>query len=692
MKHLNFFNLFKSSSSSKNSKVDETVFKLITPKSLLEQCAAECNAHLTSNRIKVELGGVLIGTFDGNVITVRRFLFDENAQCGPVSIVLSPDIFKIAEEEVKELNKNTSSKRWSIVGTWHTHPSGINIYSSTDETMLFRDQMRIRTDDPSLASAPWVHFIFSSYGTDQAQVRVYTMQLRSEYKLTACADIDELGEQLVTEFGHTTNIGLLVSKPSNTILSIDRYHPDIFEMHREGKIVIRGIWKYYPFERIAPIFEKIFLENFFQKIKLENFIYVRLLHNQKIENPKIEWFNCERSTTYNNINEIINFKEVKIQSEEMMKVTLQNPDTEQTVTLNLSEDSKVCDAAKTLQQKLNIELPPLLYANLRGSAVESLKNRTTVCDDRVDLPDDVDISYVLNNMRDSGLPIYFQTLEISDDKLFELRTRRFNQVGYKTSMLKDSKVLIAGVGLLGSEIALNLATLGVGNISIIDNGNVDWTNIYRQPLYSKQDVYKRKVDTAMARLEEMGIIKVTPMTLEIPSWSSSMRKEEVVENILHLDEVVRDADIVIGALDTFSPRAVLQFMCLFRNRPFVAAALEANVGYVRMFDENAHDGCYCCGFPDPSKTKWPDGGACTLSTLESQKIIAGFATKFIVDKLEGKDVHVNKVSYYAQTMKTETFTESNSPLCSLCGDSGVIKSFQNDLTNAIIDYLFNYFE
>lgn len=692
MSHFNFFNLLKSFRSSEDSKVDETVFELITPRYSLEQCIAECTAHLAATKMKVEVGGVLIGTFNGNVITVRRFLFDENAQCGPASVILSPDIFKIAEEEVKKSNKNTSSKRWFIVGTWHTHPSGISTYSSTDETMLFRDRMRVITDDPSLASAPWVHFIFNSYGTDQTQVRVYTMQLRSDYNLTACDDIDKLDEQLITEFDRDKNIGLLVSKPSNTVLSSERYHPDIFEMHREGKIVIRGLWKYYPFGGITHVFEKIFLENFFQKIKLENFIYIRFLQDQKNENPKIEWFNCERSTTYNDINKIINFKEVKIQIEEMMKVTFQNPDTEQTVILNLSEDSKASDAAKTLQQELNMESPPLLYTNLQGSAVESLKNRTSVYDDRVDLPDDVDISYVLNNMRDSRLPIYFQTLDISDDKLFELRTRRFNQLGYKTSMLKASKVLLAGVGLLGSEIALNLATLGVGNISIIDNGNVDWTNIYRQPLYSKQDVYGRKVTAALSRLEEMGSIKVTPMTLEIPSWSSSMMKEEAVENILLLNDAIRDADIVVGALDKFSPRAVLQFICLVRNRPFIATALEANVGYVRIFNENAHDGCYCCGQDDPRQNKWSDGGACTLSPLESQKIIAGFATKFIVDKLEGKDVQVNKVSYYVQTMKTETFTQSNSPRCSLCGAFGVIKSFQNDLPNAIINYLFNYFE
>lgn len=375
-----------------------------------------------------------------------------------------------------------------------------------------------------------------------------------------------------------------------------------------------------------------------------------------------------------------------------MQVKLQNPDTAQTIILTLSEGSKVYNAVNTLQQTLKITSPPILYAYLQDGAVNVLKNRTTINGNRVDLPDDIDISYVLNNMLDAKLPIYFQVMEISEDKLFELRTLRFTQVGYETSILKNSKVLIAGAGLLGNEIAINLATIGIGSISIIDNGYVDWTNLYRQPLYTRQDVYKRKVDTVRLRLEEMGGMKVVPMALEIPSWSSLMLKAEIEKNIVLLDQAVRDADIVVGVLDKFSPRAVLQFICLIQKRPFVVAALEANIGYVRMFDGSVDDGCYCCGIPDPRKNKWPDGGACTLSPIESQKIIASLATKFIVDKLECKEMKVNRVTYNVKTMNIETSTQSNSPNCSLCGNSGVAKLFQGDLTKTMLKYLFDYFE
>lgn len=292
--------------------MDDNIFEVRISRTSLEQCSSECNTHLPLDNIKVEVGGVLIGTFDGLVMIVKRLLFDEKAKCNPASIYISPDIFKIAEKEVEKLNKDTSLERWFILGTWHTHPEGIDTYSSTDETMLFRDRMRIITDDPSLSLAPWIHFIFPSYIINPIQFRVFTMHLKSNYELDAFNGSDKLNGQLIGEFSSDTNMGLLVSKRNDIELSISHYHPNIFEMHREGLIVIKGLWKYYPYERITSIFEKIFLENFFQKVRLENFIYIRLLNNQKMKPPIVEWFKCKSFGTHHDISKVVEFKEVKI--------------------------------------------------------------------------------------------------------------------------------------------------------------------------------------------------------------------------------------------------------------------------------------------------------------------------------------------------------------------------------------------
>ena len=50
--------------------------------------------------------------------------------------------------------------------------------------------------------------------------------------------------------------------------------------------------------------------------------------------------------------------------------------------------------------------------------------------------------------------------------------------------LLNSHVLIVGAGGLGSPAALYLASAGVGHIGILDDDNVDLTNLQRQIIHS----------------------------------------------------------------------------------------------------------------------------------------------------------------------------------------------------------------
>lgn len=280
----------------------------------LEQCAAQSTSFLARYGIKVEIGGVLIGTFDGSLIQVRRFLLDENAQCSPASIHLSADIFRLAENEVRQNNEGRTKERWFIVGTWHTHPSGVDSFSSTDETMLFRDRMRILTDDPSMALAPWVHLIFPGYTVKNDSMRVFTMQLKSTYELIYARGNRQIDKLLLEAVDSHSNIGLILSKPEEDELLIDRYHPDIFKLHHQGIMMIRGLWKCYNFWKIATTFENIFLENFFQKTELSDFLYVRLLRKNDMDGPNLGWFRCVRYGNYDIAN-IADFKEIKLHLE-----------------------------------------------------------------------------------------------------------------------------------------------------------------------------------------------------------------------------------------------------------------------------------------------------------------------------------------------------------------------------------------
>jgi molybdopterin/thiamine biosynthesis adenylyltransferase len=670
--------------------------------SILQECTKTCIAFLKSQGRHVEPGGVMIGTFDGRIAAIKQLLLDEQANCTPVSIQFSPAIFDKAEKLIIQHNKAWQDS-WYILGTWHGHPPGYATFSSTDETTLFREQMRLRTDDPSLALTPWVHFIFANYGLDANQVKAFTMQLKSNYHLGEVRQSNDvpLKEQLAQEIADGTNLGLFVATTSNQQWQLARYHPDSFREHLNKKIPIVGMWKYFPFPRITHEFEKVFLENFCQKIGLQQFVYFRLLQHPNGIDLLAQQFKCQRISDSWNLSEVIRFTEIGIQRKEnsRIRVTCQNPDLHQSVVLDLPKGVVVRDVGVALAKELKSASPPLLYTYLRSEVAVELSRRTLVDGERVELPDDLSISYILENLRDPGLPIYFQTLEVTEAKLFELRTQRFRQLGHDIARVQRAKVLIGGVGLLGSEVAANLATLGIGTLYVIDNGFVDWLNIYRQALLSKTDVYKRKVDVVKERLEEMGGVSVKILPLEVPCWTAQLDPERMKQHITLLDQAVTECDLVIGAFDKFSPRAVLQFLCLIRHRPFLAVALEPGMGRVSLFEEPTQTGCYCCGLPDPREGKWYDGGACTLATLEGQRTTAALATKLavdrlegrqtsIVDKLEGRQKSINEIVYNALTMTIESHWRVGSAHCSLCSSTGAVNTYQGDVAAAIIDWLF----
>lgn len=77
--------------------------------------------------------------------------------------------------------------------------------------------------------------------------------------------------------------------------------------------------------------------------------------------------------------------------------------------------------------------------------------------------------------------------------------------------LLDAKVLIVGVGGLGSPIALYLAGAGVGCIGLVDDDVVSISNLQRQVLYSEKELGKSKAICAAERLSALNSeIKVQP--------------------------------------------------------------------------------------------------------------------------------------------------------------------------------------
>ena len=136
--------------------------------------------------------------------------------------------------------------------------------------------------------------------------------------------------------------------------------------------------------------------------------------------------------------------------------------------------------------------------------------------------------------------------------------------------LKNSSVLIAGVGGLGSFSAIYLALAGVGNIIIVDNDIVEESNLNRQVLYKEMDIGKKKVFVAKMRLEELNPdVKVTAI------------EKKIDENF----KISQKIDTIVDSLDNYEARIALENFALQRHIPYVFGAVEGYMGMVTFIDD-----------------------------------------------------------------------------------------------------------
>ncbi|MGQ9680206.1 MAG: HesA/MoeB/ThiF family protein [Candidatus Bathyarchaeia archaeon] len=133
--------------------------------------------------------------------------------------------------------------------------------------------------------------------------------------------------------------------------------------------------------------------------------------------------------------------------------------------------------------------------------------------------------------------------------------------------LKKAKVCIVGLGGLGSSISIQLASMGVGHLRIIDRDVVEISNLQRQHLYGVNVLGYPKVEAAAKRLRLLNpFIKIEP----IPSALRNMNAEELI----------RGVDVVVDGLDRMAPRYILNRMCVKLGIPYVYGAALTNVGNV----------------------------------------------------------------------------------------------------------------
>lgn len=151
--------------------------------------------------------------------------------------------------------------------------------------------------------------------------------------------------------------------------------------------------------------------------------------------------------------------------------------------------------------------------------------------------------------------------------------------------LKNSSVLIVGLGALGSPVSLYLAAAGIGRLGLVDADSINITNLQRQVLYREHDINSKKLDRAIANIAQLNHnVKLDAH----PHFLSS-------ENAL---EIIAGYDLVVDCTDNFPTRYLVNDACLLLDKPYVYGSIHQYEGQVSVFNANS-DINYRDLFPEP---------------------------------------------------------------------------------------------
>jgi sulfur-carrier protein adenylyltransferase/sulfurtransferase len=147
--------------------------------------------------------------------------------------------------------------------------------------------------------------------------------------------------------------------------------------------------------------------------------------------------------------------------------------------------------------------------------------------------------------------------------------------------IADARVLVVGVGGLGCPAALYLAGAGVGQITLVDSGKVELSNLHRQILFTTDDLGLNKAEAAVSGLRARNpFIQLDAISTELTA-----------QNVRTL---VAGRNVVLDCTDNFATRFILHDACFSTSVPLVQAAVHRFEGTLDVFRRDSGGGCLHC--------------------------------------------------------------------------------------------------
>jgi len=135
----------------------------------------------------------------------------------------------------------------------------------------------------------------------------------------------------------------------------------------------------------------------------------------------------------------------------------------------------------------------------------------------------------------------------------------------------SSKVLIIGMGGLGSPAADFLVRSGVGTLGIVDHDIISLSNLHRQSLYDEKDINQSKVKIAKKKLNKIN----SKVRVNIFNFKLDKTKFE---------KIIKNYEYIIDGTDNFKSKFLINDLCLKHKKYLVTGAISKFDGHIFTFN------------------------------------------------------------------------------------------------------------
>lgn len=209
--------------------------------------------------------------------------------------------------------------------------------------------------------------------------------------------------------------------------------------------------------------------------------------------------------------------------------------------------------------------------------------------------------------------------------------------GWDPEKLRNARILVVGAGTTGNEVIKNLALLGVGEITIVDNDMVEEVNLSRCVLFREEDIGKSKSGMAAKRAFELN------PHINAIGWNC-----DVIYDFGNLQ--YGNFDCVILTVDNLEARMWVNRYCWLNNTPLIDTGIGELRGNVFVMVP-PFESCIECGWSTREYQRLVEKHSCSKiglaleepkipMVITSAAVIGGISAQESIRILHGKKINV----------------------------------------------------